>query len=652
MSQILPEKNIYVTGVELYRIFAQGIFEVSKRRLIFSITYLIMAFGFYKADAQITLLHDYQNKYSAPIGIYQGINFREAGFSALFPIANTNGTEYWTLSDRGPNIDDANANPSACRPTYDKMFPFPLFAPKINRIRLNGDSVQILQTITIKRPNGSNATGLMNPTGFGSTALEVVSTDTVQDCSNFNTKTAAKDIWGIDSEGILVDKESNFWVCEEGGPTVWKLSANGVVLNRYTPYGNLPGSQPQDIAVDTVFKYRKNNRGFESIAMTPNGRVYAFIQSPLLFPDAATGNATRVHRILEINPSNNSTRMLAYLNDGIIGASGANQIRLQDWKVGDAAAINDSTFLVLEAAARGTTDIKRMYLVNISQATPVTCGMYNNKSLEGLIDEAGLNSNGIKPVTKTLFMDLLANGWPSVLDKAEGLAIINDSTIAVCNDNDFGAASPGADGIATATNNKSHVLVYALHGNNKIPNYPELLVLPLNLTAFRGSLIDGKTVLNWKTSNEKNINLFEIERSADGVHFIKITSVNSKGTNNNDYQSIDNQPQPGNNYYRLKTVGTEGKVNYGFILLIKVINDIKLNFTVYPNPANEQLIISQSVSSGKMYINIYNHQGQKVYSSTILSQSATISIQHLPRGMYTVQLVSQGKTEVHKILKD
>jgi secreted PhoX family phosphatase len=91
--------------------------------------------------------------------------------------------------------------------------------------------------------------------------------------------------------------------------------------------------------------------------------------------------------------------------------------------------------------------------------------------LEALVDSAGLAANGIKAVRKTLFMDLLANGWPAVLDKAEGLAIINDSTIAICNDNDFGQTCPLADGIAIATTNAGHVFVYGLKGANKLKNY-------------------------------------------------------------------------------------------------------------------------------------------------------------------------------------
>ena len=413
----------------------------------------------------------------------------------MYSIPNTNGKEFWTLSDRGVNVDAANANTDACRPTYDKIYAFPSYAPKIHRIKLNDDgTIQILQSIPLKRPNGTTATGIINPTGFGSTAAEVASTDTVLNCANFNSKIAPKDVWGIDSEGIIVDKQGFFWICEEGGPTIWKVNPNGVVVKRYTPYANLAGAESQDVQIDSVFKFRKNNRGFEGISISPSGKIYAIIQSPVLYPTKSVGEGTRIHRILEIDPVTNSTRMFAYLNDGIIG-SGSNQIRLRDWKIGDMAAINDHEFLVLEAALRGTTDIKRIYKIDIAAATPVTSGLYNGKTLEALVDVNGLAANGITPVAKTLFMDLLANGWNPVLDKAEGIAIVNDSTIAICNDNDYGQASPLENGIATATGNKSHMFVFSLQGQNKLSTFEPLCKLnvqaisgPANACAYTGNL--------------------------------------------------------------------------------------------------------------------------------------------------------------------
>lgn len=509
---------------------------------------LLMFIGL-SAKSQITLLQDYKNNTSAVIGVYQNITYREAGFSALTPIPNTNGKEFWTVSDRGVNIDCANANASAtpvgtvgCLPSYDKMFAFPNFAPKIHRIKINGDSVQILQTITMKRPGGATATGLMNPTGLGSTSIEVISTATVSNCANFLANTAAKDIWGIDSEGIAVDNNGNFWISEEGGPTIWKLNPNGEVTKRYTPYGHLSNAQSQDVAIDTSFKYRKNNRGFECLSIAPNGKVYAIIQSPLLYPTQTVGDATQVHRMIEIDPATNTTKMFAYLNDGIIGTSGGNQIRLRDWKLGDMFAINNNEFLVIEAAARGTTDIKKIYKINITGATPVTSGLYGGLTLEALATASALTNNSIVPVTKTLFMDLLANSWPSALDKAEGLAILNDSTIAICNDNDFGQTCPLANGIAITTTNVSHVITYGLKGSNKLSNFQAININPVGIQTNAFNPLKTFNV-NPNPANQ-SINI-SFDLNEDAVVTLKLTDLTGKNILT---QEVQNYNKGENNY--------------------------------------------------------------------------------------------------------
>ncbi|MFN8367816.1 MAG: choice-of-anchor D domain-containing protein [Candidatus Kapaibacterium sp.] len=492
----------------------QGLFRSSW--MLLCLTVIITTIS----SAQITKLNDYTNTSSAIIGTYQGISFREGGFSGLYPVPNTNGQEFWVCSDRGVNIDAANANPSACRPTYDKIYAFPSYAPKIHRVRILNGKVQILQTITIKRPNGLPASGIINPTGFGSTSLEVASTDTVMDCANFNGKVAAKDTFGIDSEGLIVDKDGNFWLCEEGGPTIWKLNRNGVLIARYTPYANLPGAYQFDIQIDTVFKYRKNNRGFEGIAIAPNGKIYAIIQSPILYPNKTIGEGTRLHRILEIDPTTNAQRMFVYVNDGIIGASGSNQIRLRDWKIGDMAAINDTTFLVLEAAIRGTSDVRRLYRISLNGATTVHSGLYNGVTLESLIDSTGLTLNGIVPVKKTLVMDLLANGWPVALDKAEGLAILNDSTIAIGNDNDYGQFSPLENGIAAATANESHVIVYRFSGTNKLQNYKQFIY---NLSEGKSAPSTEKT--SYLTPVIPNVEFTSVLTVNDSIGTYKMSGI-------------------------------------------------------------------------------------------------------------------------------
>ena len=520
---------------------------------------------FLTAKAQINLDASYQNTTSNSIGTFQGIDYREGGFSGLHYIPNTNGTEFWTVTDRGVNIDGATANtgattstqyPTGCIPTYDKIYAFPNYAPKIMRIKIVGSEVQVLQTISIKRPNGTGATGLLNPTGFGSTATEVVSTNVVTDCANFASNTAAKDVWGIDSEGIDVDADGNFWICEEGGPTIWKVNGNGVVLKRYTPYSL---ANTEDVAIDACFAFRRNNRGFEGITVAPNGKVYAIIQSPMYYKNVigVAGSGTlgnsRIHRILEIDPSTGIQKMYAYVNDGAIGTS--SDIRPRDLKIGDLKAINNTTLLVIEQGARGIQNIKRLYQIDLTGATNVLTGLAysgNTKTLEELDTPANLTSNSIIPVTKTLVMDLHANGWPTTIEKSEGIAIIDANTIVMCNDNDYGQYSPTENGIGTANNQNCTLFKYTLKGTNALQNYVANTNIVLSNTVFesaktisfypnpvkdiliienieKDTLVEIYSILGSKVKSEKITNSkIDVSTLGKGIYILKINSNSFK----------------------------------------------------------------------------------------------------------------------------
>jgi len=162
--------------------------------------------------------------------------------------------------------------------------------------------------------------------------------------------------------------------------------------------------------------------------------------------------------------------MYAYLNKGN-DTLGGDIIKPKDWKIGDLAAINDTTFFVIEQGATGVNVKRMIYKINIANATVITSGLYGGKTAEQLKDAAGLAAQSIVPVKKEVFMDLLDNGWPFDLDKAEGLAIIDDSTFAVCNDNDFGQYSPLENGIAYENLWLPYVFVYNLKGSNKLTNF-------------------------------------------------------------------------------------------------------------------------------------------------------------------------------------
>ena len=106
-----------------------------------------------------------------------------------------------------------------------------------------------------------------------------------------------------------------------------------------------------------------------------------------------------------------------------------------------------------------------------------TLGM--GKAIEQYNDDPGLEAIDIRPVKKTFFMDLVASGWDPKLTKPEDMAIVNDSTLVVGIDNDYGIESTH-EGVVSATGEKSVMYVFSLKGANKIGNY----IAPVN-TMFK-----------------------------------------------------------------------------------------------------------------------------------------------------------------------
>ncbi len=66
---------------------------------------------------------------------------------------------------------------------------------------------------------------------------------------------------------------------------------------------------------------------------------------------------------------------------------------------------------------------------------------------------------------------------------------------------------------------------------------------------------------SWTCLNEVNMDHYEMQRSADATEFITLGSVSAlnNGKPSNNYSFYDGHPLQGDNYYRIKIVGKDGK---------------------------------------------------------------------------------------------
>jgi hypothetical protein len=256
------------------------------------------------------------------------------------------------------------------------------------------------------------------------------------------------DSYGLDPEGIALDpRDGSYWICEEYGPSILHVAEDGTILLRLMPSGagvDAPGENVRDVLPAELAK-RKPNRGFEGIAISPDGgRLFAIMQSPLSNPDKDTGEVSRIIRLITLDLSGPQPRvdgMYVYLTEP---AAQAGEPFQDNVKVGDLAALSASRLLVAERDSTNGGRFKMVYRIDLDGATNILGRLnFGGRWLEQN-DEASLTGLGVQPVAKTAVVNVADLGYR--LEKLEGLAIVDESTIAVVDDNDFGLAGYDANG--------------------------------------------------------------------------------------------------------------------------------------------------------------------------------------------------------------
>jgi len=92
-------------------------------------------------------------------------------------------------------------------------------------------------------------------------------------------------------------------------------------------------------------------------------------------------------------------------------------------------------------------------------------------------------------------------------------------------------------------------------------------VLDMKLISFNGNVTNKKAMLQWSTTDERNV-VYELEKSSDGINFSVITTINGYGNNRNYYYYTDPAIITQKIYYRLKVRTPDNKSFYSRILLL------------------------------------------------------------------------------------
>lgn len=371
--------------------------------------------------------------------------------------------EFYGVTDRGPNGDSPNApvpGDTSGKTSITKMFPAPAFAPAIGLISIGNDGALVKSLLPIKLDASTKITGRPRS---ASSPVEIPLADSMK----YDAAKAAFDANGLDSESLVYDaKNKIFWTSDEYGPFIAKINAEtGVLLKRYQP-----GSGAADLPA--VLANRRANRGMEGLAQAADGKLHGFLQSPIdpldstgksvettdaadLDQDGKNTDKVRLRdfaqfaRWLEFNPTSETSRLFAYPLDYAIAGEKWDRNRTGSAKLGDVMALANGKFLVIEQGTDSAGKV-RNFLMLVEIPSNVTDIKADGIELEkNSIDGSTVTPHpwsSVVKLKKTLLLDLNAIGWTA--EKAEGLTQVDDQTVALINDNDFGLRSilVGADG--------------------------------------------------------------------------------------------------------------------------------------------------------------------------------------------------------------
>ena len=176
--------------------------------------------------------------------------------------------------------------------------------------------------------------------------------------------------------------------------------------------------------------------------------------------------------------------------------------------------------------------------------------------------------------------------------------------------------------------------------------------IPVELTSFTASIVNGKVLVSWQTATEINNAGFSLEKSKDNISYKEIAFIHGHGTTTykSDYSYTDNSTLSGKYYYRLRQVDLDGSFHY--TSSIEADLGIPKQFSLdqnYPNPFNPSTTIRFALPmNAKVNIRLYNTLGQEVVNILNSELDAGVhetvfNASNFSSGVYFYRLEAKGE---------
>jgi N-acetylneuraminic acid mutarotase len=177
-------------------------------------------------------------------------------------------------------------------------------------------------------------------------------------------------------------------------------------------------------------------------------------------------------------------------------------------------------------------------------------------------------------------------------------------------------------------------------------------IVSVQLVSFKATFENTSTLIEWITSKETNSAHFEVEKSTDAVQWSVTEKIKAAtySTQNIYYQTYDNLPVLGSNYYRLKQVNLDGTFTHSQIAKVSVSTSLEPQ--LLNNPVQDKITITNTLATQK--IRIYTSEGKLLVDTKGTDRETKIDIINYPKGLMYIVIIDSNNNRIKsmKVIKN
>ena len=181
-------------------------------------------------------------------------------------------------------------------------------------------------------------------------------------------------------------------------------------------------------------------------------------------------------------------------------------------------------------------------------------------------------------------------------------------------------------------------------------------VLPITLKYFTAWKRPDANRLTWMTTSEKNFSHFDIEKSLDGVNFMRIGTKAGKGSSSSTASYLfDDNEMKSLQYYRLKYVDANGQYMYSNIARVSR-DDVNTSKVIFSNQVTSTLALRViDMNTENLSIRIIDNSGREIKSQKVKvnpgENSFNLNTSTIPNGFYYLMLSGENYKRTFSFVK-